>query len=437
MTPVGERAADVSKVVAVIKDLPLWLLGGIAASAIALLLVPSITRQLPDPFHPWLVIVAVVSGTLTIFRLISVTHGKLMERLASQSKRRTFHITPDPLQGRWHITRQVDDSMTTQIMLRGLVKNLTDAPLGLATLRLIKPRIEGEVLHADVSVPRAGSNVYGTATHSGHQVPPKGSVPVSIHIMLRGTPRRDSSDALPVVIGVSDDEGNEQRTKATLKGEPRTRPVEPVFPSEKAFAIESPIEREIVSVLQSEITRYEKNGRERGGFGSIHIVYQGRVLTGFGQDSWTDSPRNQSIVDDVDAAELHSDLLAALLSFYERISTNEERSLFVSALLDRLNEEDGYLRVTYFIVCVLWKVGRLSDALQKARGLSEDERRAHGLSNALYMLNGLLRYRYVDFTPEMLDQIERFIHALKSEHTFRISEKIAAIRAARLSMRST
>ena len=47
------------------------------------------------------------------------------------------------------------------------------------------------------------------------------------------------------------------------------------------------------------------------------------------------------------------------------------------------------------------------------------------------LLNGLLRYRYPDFTNEMLDDIEKFLLGLK-EHPFQIPEKIAAIRTARL-----
>ena len=51
------------------------------------------------------------------------------------------------------------------------------------------------------------------------------------------------------------------------------------------------------------------------------------------------------------------------------------------------------------------------------------------------LFNGLLRFRYVDFTNEMLDEIERFLDGL-NEHSFQIPEKLAAIRTARLLQRS-
>ena len=78
------------------------------------------------------------------------------------------------------------------------------------------------------------------------------------------------------------------------------------------------------------------------------------------------------------------------------------------------------------------RVGALPGALRKARlDLPEGETRVFGLSNVLMLLNGLLKFRYPDFTNEILDDIERMIHGL-TEHTFLISAKIAAIRASRL-----
>jgi len=92
----------------------------------------------------------------------------------------------------------------------------------------------------------------------------------------------------------------------------------------------------------------------------------------------------------------------------------------------------GYACVAYLIVLVLWKIGLLGEALEAAMfGLPEDDRKDFGLSNALMMLNGLLRYRHPDFTPDMLDTIERFLQG-SQEHSFRIPQKIAAIRAQRL-----
>src|SRR5262249_24410051 len=103
-------------------------------------------------------------------------------------------------------------------------------------------------------------------------------------------------------------------------------------------------------------------------------------------------------------------------------------------LLERLDERKGYLSVSYFIVCALWKTGAdaFTAALRKARqALPTGETRVFGLSNVIFLINGLLKYRYPDFTNAMLDDIERLTHGL-GEPPFMIPAKLAAIRASRL-----
>lgn len=210
-------------------------------------------------------------------------------------------------------------------------------------------------------------------------------------------------------------------------------PPPPKEPEEFPYEIADPIEKEIVAVLKAELNRYGVCGRICGGLGSVHIVYRGQHFPGVGTDSWTpNSPLNQLLIADPNAASLESDNVDALTSFYQRLSTDEERARFENALLERLNAEKGYLAVSYFIVAALWKVGALPVALRKARrDLPEGETRFFGLSNVLMLLNGLLRFRHPDFSNEMLEDIERMIHGL-TEHTFLIPAKIAAIRASRL-----
>jgi hypothetical protein len=203
-------------------------------------------------------------------------------------------------------------------------------------------------------------------------------------------------------------------------------------PHELIYQIADPIEKQVASILKAELGRYEICGRPVGGLGSVHIVYRGRQITGVGNDSWTpNSPLNQVLVADPEAAILKSDNLDALRTLYESLHLDEEKIHFVDALLNRLNERKGYLAVAYLIVAALWTVGDLQKALRHAKQrLPENENRVYGLGNVLMLLNGLLKYRYPDFTNEMLDDIERFTHDIK-EHSFRIPEKIAAIRTSR------
>jgi hypothetical protein len=179
--------------------------------------------------------------------------------------------------------------------------------------------------------------------------------------------------------------------------------------------------------LKGELNRYAVCGRICGGLGSIQMVYQGQPITGVGGDSL-----NQVIVLDPENAALTSDNLDVLTGLYRGLGSKVEKARFVKVLLDRLDAKRGYLAVSYFIVAVLWNVGALDEALQKARrDLPENETRFYGLSNVLMLLNGLLRYRYPDFSNQMLDEIERMTHGL-NEHLFLIPARLAAIRASRL-----
>jgi hypothetical protein len=100
------------------------------------------------------------------------------------------------------------------------------------------------------------------------------------------------------------------------------------------------------------------SGRRAGGIGSIHILYKGRSYTSFGSDSWTsDSSVNQLIVSDPGEASLKSDNLEALEGFYQRLDSDEDRAHFKAVLLDRLDANKGYLGISYFIVCVLMRIG--------------------------------------------------------------------------------
>ncbi|MBZ5493867.1 MAG: hypothetical protein LAO76_23350 [Acidobacteriia bacterium] len=432
MAGVEESAGTTAKILEILKDLPLWLLFGLAISAGALLLFPGIAASVPATARPWIIVGGVVFAALAVARGIGILIHEIPAWKASAEARRRFHLIAIPQQSHWSSSKQADDSIVTQVAIRFLVKNRTANPLALVNTRLISPRIRGEILHDDVSLRAVDRNIYGSAVHSGHVIPPNTSLPASVTIMIRGVPRKKVGKEVRVTIGVRDDEGHEQRANVNVRVISASQATAAVPSLEVVSSIPNPIEREIAAVLQSELARYDKCGRIAGGLGSIHLIVNGREMTGVGNDSWNpNSPKNQSISNDPNASQLRSDNLEALLVFYDRLVTPHEQDQFVKALIARLDGKD-YLRVSYFIVCVLWKVGHLQEALERAKAeLPQGEIKVFGLSNTLMLLNGLLRYRYPDFTNSMLDDIEKFVHGL-SEHPFQIPEKIAAIRTARL-----
>lgn len=427
MSGVPQSAEGVAKFLDVLRSIPVWLFLGLTLGTGLLLGVPGIARALPPSLRPWGLVISVISGSLAITQSISGIIRWYRQRNAALVARRRFHLNADIMQSRWSTAKQRDDSIITDVVVKLLVKNLTDRPVALARCRLIYPRVRGEVVFEDVSVRAVNHDVYGTAAQSGHFIPKHTSLPASVHIMIRGVPWPRPKKEVRVVIGVEDDEGHEQRIKLKVRVIPSADSIIKTQPLELVSGIPDLVDRQVAVVLQAELPRYEKNGRRVGGLGSIHLAMEGKLLTSATVDSW-----NPCIAENTEGIVLQSENVDALLAIYSRLSTDEERHRFASALLKRLDGNSGYLAISYFIVCALWKIGKLPEALAKAKeSLPQGETRVFGLSNVLMLINMLLFYRSPDFDDDVLDNIERFLRGL-NEHSFQIPEKIAAIRVTRL-----
>jgi hypothetical protein len=194
----------------VLKDLPLWVLLALATGVDLLFFSHWIKAQVPHELVPWLLVGVVLLDTFGLFKAVSIAMRMAQQTRLAHAARRTFHLSPDERQSFWGSTKQKDNSMTTQIVVRFAAKNLTESDLGFLSVRMIKPRIRGEVVHADVMVRAVNQNIYGTAVHSGHRVPSKELLPATTMIIIRGTPRQRAGENLPVTLGIMDEEGNEQ-----------------------------------------------------------------------------------------------------------------------------------------------------------------------------------------------------------------------------------
>ncbi len=329
----------------------------------------------------------------------------------------------------WHMGKKGDEP-TMQIVGSMFATNIAPVPVRIPQVELRygllgRIRASGMVMAAR----EWRENMYGM-----YDIPPGETRDVSFNFWVYPPVVKSAEHFTAHSVSFIDQFANRHSVRRVqFRSDASDHPPKPKEPEEFPYAIADPIEREIVSVLKAELGRYEMCSRRVGGLGSVHIVYQGRSLTGVGGDSWTpDSPRNQLVVSDPEAASLKSDNLEALVGFHHGLASDEERTRFKTALLDRIEARKGYLSISYFITAVLWSVGSHAEALQKARrDLPAGESNVFGLSNILMLLNGLLKYRHPDFTNQMLDEIERTIHGL-DEHPFLIPAKIAAIRASRL-----
>lgn len=413
----------VIKLLKIIRDLPLWLLVGISLAMLVILFFPNLHINIS---RPWLTLILVFSSVFAFTKGVDIGLKQLQSWRFSNASRRSFHATPIIEQCYWHVSKQPDDSEVSQLVASIMISNRCSSAIYLISVRVIKLLFWGDVLQTDIHIENNTDRVVSKS------IPPNETLSANIFILVRGRVKRKINKQLKITLGIADSNGYMQKVRVVFKSTIQPNALKQVLPIEVPCEIADPLEKEIISVLQSEISRYTKCGRSVGGLGSICIKSQSRLIHGVGHDYWiANSPENQSIISNCDSTNIKSDNLEALLVLFKRLNEDDKKK-FRRILLDRIDPDIGYLQISYFIVCVLLKIGYLSEALYKAKtALPQNETKAFGLSNVLMLLNGLLRYCHSDFTPEMLDDIERFIQGLQ-EHTFMVAEKITSIRSSRL-----
>ncbi|HMA72162.1 MAG TPA: hypothetical protein VKP67_11830, partial [Xanthobacteraceae bacterium] len=72
------------------------------------------------------------------------------------------------------------DSFVSQISLDLEAANLSDHPVRIVKVRLIRPRAKGELLHGEVVLPKVGSPYHSNR----HAIPPHDTVTARLHIMI-------------------------------------------------------------------------------------------------------------------------------------------------------------------------------------------------------------------------------------------------------------
>ncbi|MCI0691128.1 hypothetical protein L0337_03870 [candidate division KSB1 bacterium] len=340
--------------------------------------------------------------------------------------RETIRIIPE-LRGCWWHMGSSNGQPAMQVVGHFNVTNITDNQVFVLAARISKPRTDGSV-----SVQHPKHNLFGT-----FPILPKNLNKISADFWIRNPVRKDGQDFNATLVFV-DQFGNEHKVKNVIfksdKQIKQPKKFEPVI--ESLYSISDPIEKEIAAVLKAEIHRYRECGRPVGGLGSVQTTYKGRTMHGIG-DEWREvgSPKNQSIIFDPQNASIKSDNATALLNLFGKLDNEDGQSRYIMALRKRLSRNSEYASVGYLIFLVLFRIGQLTNALHDAKvNLQKDE--AYGFSDLLRLLDGLLRFEHPSFTPELLDEVGRFIENVE-EHTFRIQERISAIRAFRLATQNS
>jgi len=312
-----------------------------------------------------------------------------------------------------------------QVVSDWFITNITDQPIRLLGSHLTRPGTTGFTI-----VKHPEENIFGL-----YEIPPGFTTEATANFWVQPPVRNVGQDFKTTMV-IVDQFGNRHSVRNVLFRGQRPPAPQNAGPSQESIhAIADPVEKQVAAVLKDEINRYQQVGRSTGGLGSIHTRYRGQAMIAVGTE-WrrVDSTERQSIVPDPEQAAIESDNAAALINLYRGLGTDEERSRFVDALLRRLSRGTEYAPVGYLILLVLIRIGRLSDALRRARQDLQGDGE-FGFSDLLRLLDGLMRFEHPAFTSDHLDEVERFVEGIR-EHTFGIRERIAAIQAFRLAARA-
>jgi hypothetical protein len=363
-------------------------------------------------------IVTTIGGIFAFFKWgkglwINLWHR--VSRYKPKVPRETVRIVPHSQGFRWS-NGTVAGQPSMHLIGRWHVTNITGDPVRLLTARITKPKTEGRIV-------------------TNHPIRPGETIDVSANFWITPPVRTVGKDFKATVI-LSDQYGNGHKIKNVLFRGPQPKPPDKNEPPiEPIYSISDPIEKDVVAVLKAEVNRYKECGRRVGGLGSIQTTIKGKIYKGIGTE-WREanSPKNQTIIEDENAVEISSDNAQALINLHAKLISSAEQDRFFDALIERLNKDTEYAPVGYLILYVLFRLDRLSQVLDKAKNDLQGDS-AYGFSDMLRLLDGLLRFRHSEFSPEMLDHIEKTIEGLE-EHPFRIPERLSAIRAFRLAQKN-
>lgn len=409
-------------------------------------------KWIKDPqgnYESWLYLTGLIFIASEIIRRYGDTFLKKDGKLASlipQLKRwlNRLIIVPHQKQNWWHMGRTGDQKPAMQVVSYWYITNPTDLPIRILNTYISHPRISGHASIKDVN----------SDYHGSYPIPPHTTTDLHADFWIHPPIRKEGKD-LKVDISFIDSFGQKRSIKnVKIPSDKKKKTTPKSLPSEAIYQIEHNIEKKVAAVLKDEISRYKKYGRRSGQLGSTYAIYGGRKIKRIYQDGWSSSKsgERQEIVTNPENSHVYSENGDTLTEYYNKITDDHEKELFINSLLSRLNKEKEYYCVSYLIAYVLFRIGKLRKGLASAKislqkkkskqsffdkisrkpahELLEAHQR-YGFSDFLGMINGLLRYEHQSFTDTELDLLEEFIIDLK-EHIFTVGEKINSIRAFRL-----
>ncbi len=422
-------------VLSALRSLPLWVFVGLALAGYAVLFAPGFAGIDPATFRQecgvWVWVEAIGCSILGAARLVAGALAYYRSYRNRRASMRVLRFVPLNRQSWWHLAKQQDDSFVSQIRLDIQASNISDRPMQIVKVRLVRPR--AEVIQEDALLPMEGSPYH---SHR-HAVPPHGTVAAGVHIMARGSLAAQGK-GIRITVGLTDQIGEEYKIKnlrvATRDPPPQRRPLKDRLRDFQPFKwVTAKTEPPKLTppwsftpgfeyldickaVLSEEKRSYAANGRIRGGLGSFNVGLQSEPNKG-----WTTVGQIPQLLWEVGRAPLiSSPNLDRLLAQYAALGQQDKYNL-ESYLLTQLQKDSQFSDVSYFVFLSLHRMGRTIDALQTARTFLAGEK-VFGYSNLLGILAALVSCEHGSLDPQLYPQI---LDALPTdEHDFGIREKI-------------
>lgn len=443
---------DATGLLSALRNLPAWLLGGLAAAGFAVLFVPGFGGIDPQDFlNKWGGTVWFLTITLSILSVARALDSSMQayraHRKAAEGQR-SLRLVPRPSEGWWHLAKQQDDSLVSQISLGIEAANRSDHPVRIVKARLIWPRTKGKLQRANMMLPMAGSPYYSNK----HPVPPGESVTASLDLTVRGAIARQGRP-LRVTIGVTDQFGEEYilprivipTHDSVLPDIPWTKRlfdlwegiISPCAEAAELHATSSQLLEwqnkkefeEVDLVLNEERRAYAARGRYRGELGSLNVGLASEPNFG-----WTEVGSVPALLWDKAQAKPVESANATLLVNLHNASDESTQDSIERYLLSHLHKASPYADVAYLIFLALHRVGRTVDAIQAARThLSGDK--VYGYSNMLGALSAIVSHEHVNIDPACLSKILEVLGE-DAEQNFRLREKINLARVRQLEQRA-
>ena len=350
-------------------------------------------------------------------------------RQKSRIPRETIRVVKHSRENRWNLGK-INRQPAMQINGHLYVTNIYNNNVRILSVQIINPRkARKNCVRNNVLTRHYKNDIYGS-----YELLPNITSELSIDFWIQPPIINEDKD-LKLTIALVDQFGNKHKIKNLLfesnvkKRLSAINNKTPDLPKEAIYKIKNDIEKEVASVLKTEVVRYNEYGRKVGGLGSVRLKNSNG--SGIGTE-WrkADSPTNNSIEMSPQKNYIISENAQALINLYNKLEKTNDKTIFVNFLLSRLSRDKEYASVGYLILLVLFRIGKLEMAFNIAKEkLYKDQ--SYGFSDSLRILDGLLRFEHISFSVELLEKIEIFIDSL-DEYLFRIPERLSAIRAFRL-----